>query len=234
VMDERSTASQQAVSKTPRKGLAVSGYSEAFLKPDYAVICIIFETFEKELAPARKWLQQKTEAFSKSLLAEPFKLLQAHIVPEYTSIPSKQDITRSATSHYQLQRRIQLTLRNLVLFEALMDHVVAVYGDVARVETVYFYSDQERAIRSEQEIRATENAKAKAEVLVSKLGSRIGKPISISNLECRTVPFYDSKLAPVTNTPLMNQIAASPRPLAESGIGYITVVASVNVLFAIE
>ena len=119
----------------------------------------------------------------------------------------------------EVSRRIELTLRNLELYDNLIQAIVK--GNVARVNNSQLTSSKIKELEASAMQQAVTDAQARAAMLVASLPQKIGPVYSITAVNQSSRPRGD--LYRVANTSAMQQSSFEP--------GTITVSKSIQVVF---
>ena len=167
--------------------VTVTGRAEVRVVPDEVVLSFAVETMDEELKLSKqendRIVGAALEAIKGSgLNADQVKTDRIKIEPIYRNPRS----AAGAFQGYQVTNSFVVTLRDVDLVEELLSSVLE--AGVNRVIGVVFRTTEFRQHRDRALLLALDAAKEKAQAMSERLGSKIGKPISISEGSPRLRP----------------------------------------------
>lgn len=164
--------------------ITVTGVGTASAKPDYIEITMEFETINKDYDAA---LAESSKAINKLQAAvvscgykkEDLKTVRFNVDTRYRSVRDKDGNYTSVFEGYVSEYKLKLS------FDFDNKKLAAVISELARSGVnpeinILFTVKNPNAIKNELLINATENAKAKAEVLCKASGNSLGEILSIN------------------------------------------------------
>lgn len=168
-----------AAAEIGTREVTVTGRAEVRVVPDEVVLSFAAETLNEELDLAKQENDQIVQAALESvkkmgLSADQVKTDYMKIEPIYTSHRS----TTRELQGYQVANAIVVTSQDVAEVEDLLSALLE--AGVNRVISVDFRSTEFREHRDRALMMALDAAKEKAQAMAEHLGSKIGKPISIS------------------------------------------------------
>ena len=207
--------------------ISVSGSSELTVEPDKAEIYVNMETTKvtaKEAKDENARISKKVrDTLKKSGVKEDdMETAQFGISPryEYDEIKRKSEIVGYTVTHVLKVATTQL--------DKVGDFIdIAVDNGADRIDSVSFSltKEKQKEMKDEAMIRASQEAKGKAEALATSLGVRLGKVASVSESSFDYIPFVSRGFA-VAEAKLEAPTEISPQD--------VTVSATVNVAFEIK
>ncbi|HUP91227.1 MAG TPA: SIMPL domain-containing protein [Solimonas sp.] len=163
-----------------RRSVAVSGQGEVLVKPDRARLSIAVDAFNKELKAAEAEVNKVVRAYlveAKALGTRDEDISTAGITvsPEYSwDEPAR----RQFLTGYRARRDIEVMITDL---DKLGDYVLrATKVGINNVSSPTLESSKAREVQREALVRATQDARAKAQLLADTLGVKLGAIHSIS------------------------------------------------------
>ncbi len=200
----------------------VAGEGKVFATPDQASIQVSVETKGKVALDVKKINDQKIEAVLNSIKKmnidpKDFQTKRVALNPQYDYETKKHSYNASQT--------IQITLKDLSKYDALMEAMVN--AGINQINNVEFKSSKITSLQSEARKLAIKEAKLKAEDYVSVLGQKVGKAITISD---NSQVYYPQPVFAQMKT--MEMDSAAPRETV--AIGEIAIVANVTVSFMLD
>jgi uncharacterized protein len=156
--------------------ISVSGEGKIKIEPDQAGISISVESKGNDAVKVKKENDSKMDAVIKfikkmNLPNEDYQTQRVSLNPNY-------DYEKKAHNYIATQT-LEINLKDLSIYDTLMQGLVET--GVNRIDNVQFKSSKLQQIQSDCRKLAVKDAKAKAEDLVSVLGQKVGKAISISD-----------------------------------------------------
>lgn len=176
-----------ATAEISTREVTVTGRAEVRVVPDEVVLSFAAETLNEELDLAKQEndqiVQAALEAVKKlGLSADQVKTDYMKIEPLYSSHRS----ANRELQGYQVSNSIVVTSQNVAEVEDLLSALLE--AGVNRVISVDFRSTEFREHRDRALMLALDAAKEKAQAMAEHLGSKIGKPVSISEGSPRIRP----------------------------------------------
>lgn len=163
--------------------ISVSGEAEILVIPDEVILQLAVETRDRDLTTATDDNQAAIDAVAAVAMrygvpAQRIQTERIDLRPEYTSRRRDDGMTVQVLYEYQATRSINVTLRDLDVFDDLLRDAIAAGAN--RVNGVEYRTTDLRTHRDNARNQAIDAAKEKAEALAGRLDQSIGKPITIS------------------------------------------------------
>ncbi|GAB5534560.1 MAG: SIMPL domain-containing protein [Rubricoccaceae bacterium] len=175
--------SATAQSLAPPRTISVSGEAEILVIPDEVILQLAVETRDRDLTTATDDNQAAVEAVAAVAMrygvpAQRIQTERIDLRPEYTSRRRDDGMSVQVLYEYHASRSINVTLRDLDVFDDLLRDVIA--AGVNRVNGVEYRTTDLRTHRDNARSQAIDAAKEKAEALAGRLDQSLGKPLTIS------------------------------------------------------
>ncbi|WP_181306656.1 SIMPL domain-containing protein [Rufibacter sp. XAAS-G3-1] len=207
--------------------VSTSGLGEVKVQPDQLTFRVGVEIREKTLEETRKAADQRTAALLSFLKkagidAKDVQTENLSVYPIY----SGQEYGQTAPQSFQASRTISVTLKKLDRFDELMGGLYKAGAN--RVDGITYETTQLKKHQEEARRKAVQDARQKAVLLASELGSKVGRPYQINeggNSGPRPVMYGKAVLRE------QSVMDAGGPTLA---LGEITVTAAVEVSFLLE
>lgn len=200
-----------------RNLITVSGTSELTTMPNKAEIYVKIETFEKtaeEAKNANSKISKKviTALENKGVKNADIETSQFYLSPRYSW---DEKTGKSEIDGYTLTNVLKVTTLDLDKVGNLVD--TAVNSGANGIDNVIFglTKDREKEIKSEALVRASEEAKVKAEALATRLGVNLKRIASISESSFSYIP-YAYRFAAVEKVMAAEETQISPQKLEVS------------------
>lgn len=216
------TQAQEIIKPIPL--VSVSGEGEIKVAPDQVVISVSVETRGKNATDVKKQNDIATEKVIQYLKKS--KLPAADIQTKRVSLNPQYDYDVKK-SNYIATQTIEILLRDLSLYDALMEGLVD--SGINRINGVEFKSSKLAQYQSEARKLAIRDAKHKAEDYVSALGQKMGKAFTISD---NTQVYYPQPIGYSMVPESADMARSTPRETV--AIGEIKIMANVSVSFVFE
>ncbi|MEM0963514.1 MAG: SIMPL domain-containing protein [Bacteroidota bacterium] len=163
--------------------ISVSGSAEILVIPDEAILQLEVETRDAALETATESNQATIDAVVAVAMrygvpAARIQTERIDLQPEYTSRRREDGTTVQVLYEYRVRRAINVTLRELEVFDDLLRDAVA--AGVNRINGVEYRTTDLRTHRDATRLQAITAAREKAEALAGALGQSIGRPLSIN------------------------------------------------------
>jgi uncharacterized protein len=225
------SGSSQTINVSPqdfRNTISVSGRSELTVDPDQAEIFVNIETLENTAKESKDENARVSENVRKALKKAGVKennieTTQFRINPryEYNRNTQKSDLTGYTVTHV-----LKITTLDL---DKVGDYIdTAIDNGAARINSINFGLTDEKQIdmKGEAMIRASEEARGKAEALATNLEVRLGNVASVSESNFNYAPYVTRTVATAEAFDTGAPTEISPQS--------VTVSATVNVAFEIN
>src|SRR3989338_4028594 len=180
-----------------RNTISVSGSSELAVEPDKAEIYVNIETSKftaKEAKDENARVAKKVrDAIKKEgVKEEDMETVQFSISPRYEYDETK---GKSEIVGYTATQILKVTTTKLDKAGDFID--IAVDNGADRIDSVSFSltKEKQKEMKGEAMIRASQEAKEKAEALATSLGVRLGKAASVSESSFDYIPFVSRGFA---------------------------------------
>lgn len=148
--------------------IRVSGDALVEAKPDYAVVRLNFEARDRLLKRAR--LTHETDIASVLQVAAKYKIAASDIAKDFPEIDSRSD-------GFLLRRTIQLTLRDLRSYDAMLFEL---YDSAAvTVESVEFRVNDLRKLRDQAREMALLASEEKVQLIAKTMKRRVGRVMDV-------------------------------------------------------
>ncbi len=210
-----------------RNTISVSGSSELSVEPDKAEIYVNIETTKETAKEAKdenaRVSKKVTDALKKAgIKRDDIETTQFRINPKYEYSRAKSEFIGYTVTHV-----LKVTTTNIDKVGDFID--TAVDNGATRINSIGFTltDKKQKEMKGEAMIRASQEAREKAEALATNLGVRLGKITSVSESSFNYIPFVSRSFAMAE--------AAIEAPVA-TGISPedVTIRATVNVAFEIK
>lgn len=216
---------------TPRS-VSVTGYAEAKLAPEQAVISITVHSESKNLDAAKKEQDEKVKKLinltrEMKIDKDDVRTLYANVRPEYEYI---RETGKQKFRNYALENQIEITVKILDRAGPLMDKLIDAGFD--RIGNLRFELENERKHREALMTEALQQARDKAAKMAEALGAKLGRPLTISESGA-----YNPPPMPMGRTMAMAEsadMAKSASMPTYTPIGVIDIQQTVNVTFELE
>lgn len=157
--------------------ISVTGTAEVNVAPDEAILSLGVESRDKDLGMAKsrhdKHVRQLMALARKAgVEGKDIQTSALRMGPNY----SEEKVPRLLG--YEVSQTIDMTLRDLSKYEALMTNLLI--AGVDRVQGIQFVVTDPKKYREEARVRAIRAARDKAVVMAAELGQTVGKPWEIS------------------------------------------------------
>lgn len=158
--------------------ISVDGHAELKIVPDQVIITLGVETFDLDLDVAK--LENDRRVSAVLAAAEEVGVPEERLKTDYFEIqPRYKDAWEQRTFlGYSVRKSIVVDLHDVDRFETLLSS--ALEAGANYVHGIDFRTSELRKHRDEARSLAIDAAREKAEALASRLGQRIGRPISIA------------------------------------------------------
>ncbi|WP_240337114.1 SIMPL domain-containing protein [Rufibacter psychrotolerans] len=204
-----------------------SGLGEVKVQPDQLTFRVGVEIREKTLDETRKAADQRTAALisflkksgidDKDVQTENLSVYPIYSGPEYG---------QTAPQSFQATRTISVTLKKLNRFDELMTGLYKAGAN--RVDGITYETTQLKKHQEEARRKAVQDAKQKAVLLASELGSKVGRPYQINESgNGGPRPVLYAKAA-------MREMSAMDAGGPTIALGEITITSTVEVSFLLE
>jgi uncharacterized protein len=207
--------------------VSVTGTGEVRVQPDQVVLSMGVEIREKTLEQARKQADAKAAAIiaylkKKGIEAKDIQTSYMNINPMYDG----SSFNRTTPDFYLAQKTMTVLIRNLNRFDELTTGLYE--AGINRIDGISFQVASIEKHKEEAQKRAIQQAKQKAQILTSQLGSKVGNVYSINEVSSGMPRPYQSKM--------MMQEAATMDSNSGPTIagGEIIITSQVEVSFIIE
>ncbi|ALI99237.1 SIMPL domain-containing protein [Rufibacter tibetensis] len=208
--------------------VSTSGLGEVKVQPDQLTFRVGVEIREKTLEETRKVADQRTAALINYLKKNGID--DKHVQTENLSIfpiYSGQEYGQTTPQSFQASRTISVTLQKLDRFDALMAGLYKAGAN--RVDGITYETTQLKKHQEEARRKAVQDARQKAMMLASELGSKVGRPYQINESgNSGPRPVMYGKIA------LRGESAMDAGGGPTLALGEITVTAAVDVSFLLE
>ncbi|MEM7789242.1 MAG: SIMPL domain-containing protein [Bacteroidota bacterium] len=178
------TALPLSAQPSPRT-ISVTGSAERLVIPDEVILQLEVETRDPGLEAATESNQATIDAVA--AIARRYGVPPARIQteridlqPQYTSRRQEDGTSIQVLYEYQVRRAINVTLRDLDVFDDLLRDAVG--AGVNRINGVEYRTTDLRTHRDAARLQAIAAAREKAEALAGALGQSIGRPITINEI----------------------------------------------------
>ncbi len=227
---------QEKYMNEPRT-ITVSGEAELKVAPDEVTITVGVDSRDKDLSKAKKDNDERIKriiAAAKNSGVEERRIAtdRISIEPHYES--SSYSGRGTSIEHYAVQRNLQLTLREVARFDAVLSALVEAGANV--VHDVQFTTTELRKHRDQARELAMKAAGEKAAALAKTMGMKPGTPRSITEGGGSWWASYGRRGGGMMSQNVM-QMAAGPGSGSgdgTAGLGMIGVSASVTIVFDLE
>jgi len=216
--------------------ITVSGSAEVLVVPDEVVLTLGVETWDKQLAVARKANDEIIQRVIK--LAKDLGIEEKYIQTDYVNIePRYQDsYTQKDFIGYFVRKNIVVTLKDIAKFEDLYAQVLE--AGVNYVHGVEFRTSELRKNRDQARALAIQAAKEKAIALAGEMDMKVGEPLSIQEDYNRWWSGYSSWWGSYGSGMYQNVVqnagGTTPEEVSTIAPGQISVTASVTVEFELR
>ena len=212
--------------------ITVTGYAEAKISPDQAVVNVNVYTENKELAIAKKEQDAKVKklvalALKNGAKKEHISTRRANVQPLYDYVQATKK--RRFRAH-SLTNSIEVKMDDLEQVGPFVDALVAAKFD--RIQGVQFRLKNRRAHQEKLLKEALRNAKKKAEMMADALDTDIGRPITVSESgSYNRPPIYRARAAKAESF----AVAADSGSIESyTPTGQVDIKQTVNVTFELE
>jgi hypothetical protein len=219
------------------RSIEVTGDAEIRVTPNEVSIGVGVETWDKDLAAAKKANDEKaakTLEKAKSMGVKP-----EHLQTDYISVEPryKDGYEKKDFIGYFVRKTIVIRLKDVSKFEDVLS--AALESGVNYVHGIHFRTTEIRKYRDQARSMAVKAAREKAEAVAGELGQKVGKPLKIKEEHCYWFAWYDSwrgERWARTGAQNVMQTARSASPEVGDSIslGQISVFARMGVVFEIE
>lgn len=217
--------------------ITVSGEAEIKVAPDEVTITVGVDSRDKDLAKAKRDNDERIKrivAAAKSNGVEERRIAtdRISIEPHYDS--SSYSGRSTSIEHYAVQRNLQLTLRDVARFDAVLSAVVEAGANV--VHDVQFTTTELRKHRDQARELAMKAASEKAAALAKTMGMKPGKARSISEGGGSWWAGYGRRGGGMMTQNVMQMAPGTSAGSSDGtpGLGMIGVNASVTIVFDLE
>lgn len=172
---------QVSVATSQQVGISVSGTGGVTVEPDIGTISLGVEVRAESVAAARDRASKAMDAVLDAMRQEGVedKDIQTqffNIYPDYSFRSEEQpEITG-----FIVNNQVQVKVRDLDRFSAVLDGAIVAGGDDVRVNAVGFTVDEPELHLAEARTAALADARARAEQLADESGVSLGRVISIN------------------------------------------------------
>lgn len=168
---------------TEQRTVRVSGEAEILVIPDEAILHLAVETRDPNLQKATDDNQAAVDAVAAVAMryGVPAARIQTERIdlrPEYTRQSRANGMYVDVLYEYQASRSINISLRELDVFDDLLRDVIA--AGVNHVTGIEYRTTSLRLHRDAARNQAVDAAREKAEALAGRLGQSLGRPLTIS------------------------------------------------------
>jgi len=204
--------------------VSVTGTAEVNVAPDEVALSLGIDSQDKDLSAAkaqhdRRMKELLADAQAAGVDQKDIQTSTLEMRPQYSGGKVPKFL------YYEVSQTIQLTLKDLSKYEALVTKLVV--ADVTRINSVDFRVAETRKFRDEARQKAVQAAKEKATAMAAELGQTIGKPWEIAE-----------DIPDVFSTQYMANSVSNRQRLAqeESTVapGQVTISATVHVSFQLD
>ena len=213
--------------------VSTNGEAVVYVTPDEVIVSVGVETFHRDLAVSKARndsLSQRLVAAVRALGVEARHIRTADIEVEIRYVdrgPPSLEI-----EGYIARRAYSVTLKDVRLFEALVDTALA--SGANRLMGFEYRTTELRRHRDEARRLAARAAREKVELLAAELGGTIGRPRSIHEGGVAYFGYASSRWG-MTNGWMSQNAVQMVQPSGEGGetlpLGQIGIRANVNVVF---
>ena len=237
---QNSSADEDSTCKKTPRIVSISGEASVSSPPDMAVIDFTIETQDSEFRKAR----EKNASISAKVLnsIRSINLSEKNInlknlnVNEWREYDQKE--RKSVFKGYRANRNFQVSVysRDLKAKENLSEKVAQVVNAVSengitRLGSVNYSLENDYELKNKALAQAVLNAKEKATILVTNLGAKLGKVISVSENSYSPKPYVKS----YARVAMSMDAESSSMPESDAySAGEMSVSSTVNVSFSIE
>ena len=181
---------QQYAFGSTQAGIWVTGTGEVNLSPDIAIVRLGVETIAPTVTESRNQAATAMDAVTASLRRnnltdQDIQTTSFNILPEYDYRDMLVNGVRTNTrvlTGYRVRNTVVITIRDLDAVGAIIDDVVNVGGDAARVDGIDFSIEDRRAFAAQLREAAVESAMENARHFASLTGVTLGKLSYISEV----------------------------------------------------
>jgi uncharacterized protein YggE len=205
--------------------ISVTGEGKVKITPDQVCISATVETKGNNVKEVKRQNDQQMDAVLKliksmNLDASDYKTQSVSLNPQYDYEKKK--------SNYNATQTIEILLKDLSKYDALMDGLVS--QGINRIDNVVFKSSKLAQYQAEARKLAMKEAKLKAEDYVSVLGQKVGRAFVIAD---NSQNYYPQPIYAAMKTMGIEGASAAPR-VETMAVGEIEIVANVSVSFMLE
>ena len=212
--------------------ITVTGYAEAKIAPDQAIVNVNVYTENKQLAVAKKEQDAKVKklvalALKNGAKKEHISTRRANVQPLYDYVQATKK--RRFRAH-SLTNSIEVKMDDLEQVGPFVDALVAAKFD--RIQGVNFRLKNRRAHQEKLLHQALTNAKTKAKTMARALDSDIGRPLTITESGShRPPPIYRARAA---KAEAFSAVADAGSIETYSPTGEVQIQQTVNVTFELD
>lgn len=210
------------------RSISVNADAQLDAKPDLALVNINLEEQAKKLVDAKAATNKQLralEAVAKQMGIAPAKIqtTSSSTQPQYRYEPNNKRVFEG----YIVSHRIQLQVEKIEIIGELLEKLTS--AGIDQIDNVSYTVKDDQAVKEQALIKATQNARRKAEKMVAAAGSSIGKVITISESGASFQPIMAMR---AKAAPMMADAAMESAP--ELPAGGVSVSANVNVTFELK
>lgn len=210
--------------------ITASGVAEIRVAPDEVILTLGVETFDGELAEAKRENDARMGRVLEAARAA--GVPDERLTTDYVSIAPDYDYSPRQLRGFVVRRSLEVRLRDLDAFEGLL--TAALDAGATHVHGVDFRTTELRHHRDEARALALDAAREKAEAMAARLGKTIGEPVSISEgYEGWSGGNWWGARGGALSQNVIQNAGAAPSVDGPTSPGQIAVTARVSVVFAL-
>lgn len=183
-------ASAQTATDTPKTDIGVSGTGKVSVTPDTGVASIGVDITAPTLAAATKESSEKMAAVIAAIKAQGVdaKDIQTSSYSVYPITNTPKEGETPAITGYRVSNIVTVKIRAIENVGKVLD--ASLEAGANSVNSVYFIVNDPSKAQDEARTAAVKEAMAKAQTLATAAGVKVGKIISISDIQAGVVPIY--------------------------------------------
>jgi uncharacterized protein YggE len=187
-------ASAQTATDTPKSDIGVSGTGRVSVTPDTAIASIGVEITAPTLAEATKEASEKMTAVVNAIKAAGVdaKDIQTTSYNVYPLTNSPKEGETPKITAYRVSNIVTVKVRKIADLGTILDG--ALEAGANSVNSVFFTVNDPSKAQDEARTAAVKEAMAKAQTLATAAGVKVGKIISISDIQGGVIPYYRSSV----------------------------------------
>lgn len=207
-------------------GISVSGSATISLAPDIATLTLGVEAIDESVARARN---DAAEAMAGIIdVLESAGIADEDIQTQRLSIQPQYDYSTETRTliGFSVTNIVNITIRDIALVGPIIDRSVEAGGDLTRVQSIHFSTDDVSQYEMQLVEEAVKDATDKAQHLAELTGVTLGEPLSISYGGGSPYPVFDDFFRMEMAESAAFDTSVSP--------GEIEASVTVSILFSIE